>query len=147
MARLIFPIILLLFGLVYLIFTLNLPKSNIGDPNSPMYFPLLIASLLIVMSAIYFIQELRKRSENFTAFAQLLERATLLRIIFTIVFALVYALLFEPLGFLISTILFLGAVLFLINGFKRWLQNILVTIIFSAITWYTFSQLLDVSLP
>ena len=80
-------------------------------------------------------------------FAQLLERATLLRIIFTIVFALVYALLFEPLGFLISTILFLGAVLFLINGFKHWFQNILVTIIFSAIAWYTFSQLLDVSLP
>ncbi|WP_250543369.1 tripartite tricarboxylate transporter TctB family protein, partial [Staphylococcus pseudoxylosus] len=60
---------------------------------------------------------------------------------------IIYAFIFEPFGFLISTILFLGCIMFLINGYKRWLQNILVTVIFSGIAWYTFSQLLDVSLP
>ncbi|WP_439709897.1 hypothetical protein [Staphylococcus equorum] len=43
--------------------------------------------------------------------------------------------------------MFLGVIMFLINGYKRWLQNILVTVIFSGIAWYTLAQLLNVSLP
>ncbi|MGJ5708507.1 tripartite tricarboxylate transporter TctB family protein, partial [Staphylococcus equorum] len=72
---------------------------------------------------------------------------TFIRIVLTIVLTVIYALIFERLGFLISTIIFLGAIMFLINGYKRWLQNILVTVIFSGIAWYTFAQLLNVSLP
>lgn len=147
MSRLVFPLVLILFGVIYLVLTINIPKSNIGDPNSPMYFPLLIGLLLVVMSIIYFFQEFKKRNQKFTAFSQLLEKRTFIRIILTIILAIIYAFIFEPFGFLISTILFLGCIMFLINGYKRWLQNILVTVIFSGIAWYTFSQLLDVSLP
>lgn len=77
----------------------------------------------------------------------LLQKKTLIRLGATVVMIIIYALIFERLGFLISTILFLGGVLFLINGVKHWLQNIIVALVFSGITWYTFSQLLDVSLP
>lgn len=147
MSRLVFPLVLILFGVIYLVLTINIPKSNIGDPNSPMYFPLLIGLLLVVMSIIYFFQEFKKRNQKFTAFSQLLEKRTFIRIVLTIILAIIYAFIFEPFGFLISTILFLGCIMFLINGYKRWLQNILVTVIFSGIAWYTFSQLLDVSLP
>ncbi|RIO56610.1 tripartite tricarboxylate transporter TctB family protein, partial [Mammaliicoccus sciuri] len=52
MSRLVFPLVLILFGVIYLVLTINIPKSNIGDPNSPMYFPLLIGLLLVVMSII-----------------------------------------------------------------------------------------------
>ena len=147
MSRLVFPILLILFGVIYLVLTLNIPKSNIGNPNSPMYFPMLVGLLLLIMSIAYFFQEFKKRNESFIAFSQLLERKTFIRIILTIVLTVIYALIFERLGFLISTIVFLGGIMFLINGYKRWLQNILVTVIFSGIAWYTFSQLLDVSLP
>lgn len=147
MLRLVFPVLLILFGVIYLVLTLNIPKSNIGNPNSPMYFPMIVGLLLLIMSIVYFFQEFKKRNESFTAFSQLLERKTFIRIILTIVLTVIYALTFERLGFLISTIVFLGGIMFLINGYKRWLQNILVTVIFSGIAWYTFSQLLDVSLP
>lgn len=147
MSRLVFPVLLILFGVVYLVVTINIPKSNIGDPNSPMYFPMLVGLLLLIMSMVYFYQEFKKRHEEFTAFSQLLERKTFIRIILTIILTVIYALIFEHLGFLISTIIFLGAIMFLINGYKRWLQNILVTVIFSGIAWYTFAQLLNVSLP
>lgn len=147
MSRLVFPILLILFGVIYLVLTINIPKSNIGDPNSPMYFPMLAGLLLLIMSVIYFFQEFKKRHETFTAFSQLFERRTFMRIVITIVLTIIYALTFESLGFLISTIIFLGAIMFLINGYKRWLQNILVTVIFSGIAWYTFAQLLNVSLP
>lgn len=147
MSRLVFPLVLILFGVIYIVLTINIPKSNIGDPNSPMYFPLLIGLLLVVMSIIYFFQEFKKRHQKFTAFSKLLEKRTFIRIVVTIILAIIYAFIFERFGFLISTILFLGCIMFLINGYKRWLQNILVTVIFSGIAWYTFSQLLDVSLP
>ena len=147
MSRLVFPVLLIIFGIVYITLTLNLQKSNIGDPNSPMYFPMLLGILLTVMSCIYFIQEYRKRHLTFKAFSQLFEKATFIRIILTIILAVIYAFIFERLGFLVSTVLFLGAIMFLINGYQRWLQNILVTVIFSGIAWYTFSQKLDVSLP
>lgn len=60
MARLMPPILLTLLGIIYLVLTLNVQRSRIGDPNSPMYFPLLISVLLIVMSVIYFFQEYKK---------------------------------------------------------------------------------------
>ena len=144
MSRLVFPILLILFGLIYLVLTLNIPTSNIGNPNSLMYFPILVGLLLLIMSIVYFFQEFKKRHETFS---QLLERKTFIRIVLTITLTIIYALIFERLGFLISTIIFLGAIMFLINGYKRWLQNILVTVIFSGIAWYTFAQLLNVSLP
>lgn len=54
MVRLIAPIVCFVVGVIYLLLSLNLPISRIGDPQSPKYFPILIASLLIVMSIIYF---------------------------------------------------------------------------------------------
>ena len=147
MARLMPPILLTLLGIIYLVLTLNVQRSRIGDPNSPMYFPLLISVLLIVMSVIYFFQEYKKRHEHFEILDLLLQKKTLIRLGATVVMIIIYALIFERLGFLISTILFLGGVLFLINGVKHWLQNIIVALVFSGITWYAFSQLLDVSLP
>lgn len=56
MSRFVFPVLLILFGLIYLMLTLNIPKSNIGDPNSPMYFPMLVGLLLLIMSIVYFFQ-------------------------------------------------------------------------------------------
>lgn len=68
-------------------------------------------------------------------------------IISTLILAIIYAFVFEKIGFLISTILFLGALLFVLNGRKKWVTNIVVSVIFSISAWYVFSQLLHVSLP
>lgn len=61
MVRLIAPIVCFVVGVIYLLLSLNLPISRIGEPQSPKYFPILIASLLIVMSIIYFFQMLRDK--------------------------------------------------------------------------------------
>jgi len=68
-------------------------------------------------------------------------------IISTLVLAIIYAFVFEKIGFLISTILFLGGLLFVINGRKKWVTNIVISFVFSFTAWYAFSQLLKVSLP
>ncbi|EKU50532.1 tripartite tricarboxylate transporter TctB family protein [Staphylococcus massiliensis] len=147
MVRYVTPIILILVGMIYLIFSLNLPKARIGDANGPLYFPIIVGSILCIMSVVYLFQEFRKRHERFDFFKPFLNQRTLKLLVGSIVTIVVYALIFERVGFLISTILFLGIIMFLVNGHKKWLLNIVVSIIFSTVLWYTFSVLLGVSLP
>lgn len=65
----------------------------------------------------------------------------------TCLFSILYAILFDKLGYVISTILFLQGVLFLFNGFKKWKTNTVVVLIFSLFIYILFSKLLGVYLP
>ncbi|EMR06882.1 Tripartite tricarboxylate transporter TctB family protein [Bhargavaea cecembensis DSE10] len=141
------PVFLMIVGLAFLISAINLPKANLGNPNGPLYFPVGISILLIVLSVIYLIQELRKAREANDHIRELFTGRTPVLILSTIVLGVVYALIFETLGFLVSTILFLGALLFVVNGPRKWVSNIIVTLAFSFMTWYAFGELLGVSLP
>lgn len=147
MARLITPMFFLGVGIVYLILTFNLTRSRVGDPNGPLYFPLLIGALLVVFSLIYFIQEWKQRSEKFEQLKELFIGRAPFLIVSTLVLIFVYTFLFERIGFLFSTIIFLTGLLFIVNGKKPWIKNILIAIIFSFVSWYSFSELLNVSLP
>jgi len=147
MARLITPLILIAAGAIYLFMSFDITKSRVGDPNGPLYFPIMIGFLLVIFSVIYFIQEWMKRGEKFEALKELFTGRTPFLVISTLVLVLLYTFIFERIGFLFSTMLILTALLFIVNGRKRWIQNILIAVIFSFVSWYTFSELLSVSLP
>ena len=134
-------------GIIYLVMTLNLPKARLGDPNGPMYFPIIIALLLIGASIIYFFQEWKIRKIEFKEFQLVKEGKAPLYLIATIVLMLIYTFLFERIGFLYSTMLFLGGLMFLLNGRKKWIYNVIIAVAFSFVTWYSFGVLLQVSLP
>lgn len=141
------PVFLILLSIVGLIASLNLPKANLGNPNGPIYFPATISIFLLIFSLIYLIQEFRSLDQVNEKVVELSSGRTPMLIGATIVLAIGYALIFDFLGFLVSTIIFLGLLLFLVNGPKKWLVNISVTLVFSFLTWYAFSELLGVSLP
>ena len=147
MLRFATPLFFMIVGFIYLVSTLNLPKATLGDPNGPMYFPLIIALLIIVSSGFYFFQEWKLRKEEFKEFRLVKEGKAPLYLIVTIVLMLIYTFLFERIGFLYSTILFLGGLMFLLNGRKKWIYNIVIAVAFSFVTWYSFAVLLQVSLP
>ncbi|GAB3055123.1 tripartite tricarboxylate transporter TctB family protein [Virgibacillus ainsalahensis] len=147
MARLITPVFFLGIGIVYLLLTSNLTRSRVGDPNGPLYFPLLVGAVLVLFSIIYFVQEWRQRDEKFEQLKALFTGRAPFLIVSTLVLIFVYTFLFERIGFLISTIIFLTGLLFVINGRKPWIKNILISVIFSFVSWYSFSELLNVSLP
>lgn len=147
MVRFITPFFTVVVGIVFLIASLNLPKSNLGNPNGPIYFPVLIAVILIVSGLVYLFQEIKARGFAFKDFAALREGKSPMYLGITLVLMIFYTIAFERIGFLLSTILFLGGLLFLLNGAKKWLANVLVAIIFSFVTWYAFGTLLQVSLP
>lgn len=141
------PIFFILFSSVFLIASINLPKASLGNPNAPMYFPAGLSIIMLIFSIIYLFQELKKLDKENKYIKQMLSGRTPKLIGFTILLGVIYAFVFDRIGFLYSTILYLGGLLFYINGIKKWLVNIIVTIAFSFLSWYAFSVLLGVSLP
>ncbi|KGX91232.1 tripartite tricarboxylate transporter TctB family protein [Pontibacillus marinus] len=148
MARLIMPLLFFVVSIGVIIATLNLPKARLGNPNAPVYFPMMLGIFLLILSIVYFIQEWRKTEmEEKEAVQELLQGRVPKLIGLSLLLALGYTLIFEWIGFLISTILFMASLLFLINGKKKWMVNIATALIFSFASWYAFGVLLQVSLP
>ncbi|WP_082233197.1 tripartite tricarboxylate transporter TctB family protein [Halobacillus massiliensis] len=59
---------------------------------------------------------------------------------------LIYIFLFEMIGFLIMTALFVfGCAAFL--GYRRWVTNVIVSLLFPGILYYVFNYLLQIRLP
>lgn len=145
--RFLIPGITIVIAIIYLILTYNLPQSNIGDPTAAQKYPLLIGYALLILSILYLISEFKNEDSVREAFKIFADKELTIKVIVTLGLCLVYTFIFETLGFLISTFLFLGVLLFLINGSKKWLLNIIIALVFSVVTWYAFAELLKVSLP
>ncbi|WP_411842720.1 tripartite tricarboxylate transporter TctB family protein [Salinicoccus sp. HZC-1] len=145
--RFIVPSIILVISVIYLILTFNLPESKVGNPTAAMNYPLLIGFSLLGLSILYILSEVKDKKKAFTAYKIFADKELTIKVIIVLVLCLGYTFLFERIGFLISTVLFLTALLFLINGRRKWLLNIIVAVLFSAVSWYTFAELLSVSLP
>lgn len=148
--RYVVPIFFILVGVAFLIGTLNLSEAPTGNPNAPKYFPALISIFLIIMSVVHFIKELASGSEKNEELAAILKNRTPYLIIGSLILGLFYTVIFLQVGFLISTVLFLGLLLFLVNGIRtkrKWIVNIAVSVLFSFVIWYGFAKLLNVSLP
>lgn len=148
MARLIMPILFFFVSIGVIVATLNLPQAKLGNPNAPIYFPMMLGVFLLFLSIVYFIQEWRKSEmEEKEAVQELLQGRVPKLIGLSLLLALGYTFIFEWVGFLLSTILFMASLLFLINGKRKWIVNIATALIFSFVSWYAFGVLLQVSLP
>ncbi|WP_408009251.1 tripartite tricarboxylate transporter TctB family protein [Pseudalkalibacillus sp. A8] len=145
--KLAFPIVLLIISGIFLIASFNVPKANLGNPNGPLYFPIGLSVLMLIFCIGYLFQELKNLQKEDENIRLLIAGRTPKLIFVTVLLGIGYAFIFEQTGFLIATILFLGALLFFLNGVKKWKANIIVSLCFSFITWYAFSELLGVSLP
>ncbi|HEX6922600.1 MAG TPA: tripartite tricarboxylate transporter TctB family protein [Bacillales bacterium] len=141
------PIFFVLISIIYFILTINLPEASLGDPNAPRYFPLMVSVFLFVVSMSYLIQVIRKGEKDNPELKQLFSKRILFLSISTLVLGVIYSFLFLRIGFIPSTILFLGALLFVVNGWRKWMTNIIVAVVFSFAFWYAFEKLLHISLP
>ena len=141
------PVFLILVSCLFLVGSFNLPKANLGNPNGPLYFPIGLSFLLLIFSILYLFQELKTLNKENKKITLMLAGRTPKLIGLTVLLGVGYAFIFEIIGFLFSTVLFLGALLFVVNGKQKWKVNVIVTVCFSFLSWYAFSVLLGVSLP
>ncbi len=150
-------------GAVYLIMSLALPRAAVGMPQAPKVFPLGLSVIMLGLGAALVIQQylaaLQKAKSGASptvgkqpaAKAKAKEKGRLedhtKKIILTVANGVLYALLFSPIGYVLSTIIFLGLELLLFSGLKRWKMILTVSLVFSIFVYVLFSTALGVYLP
>jgi len=138
-------------GLIYLWTALHLPTNRIGDPLGPKAFPALVAGGLILSGLLLFL-EIRKKRRAMTAgeaplhTASPVNRHQLIILSGMVAWTAIYYAVFEYLGYLLATPLFLfGLLSYFHRG--RHVVNVLVAIGFAGVVYALFSLLLGVPLP
>lgn len=139
----------LVLGLVYTVVSLQLPVASIGSPYAPKVFPLLIGLFTIGVALALVVQESRKQAAAGSATTTMegFDLETLKPIGMVTGLCILYALIFDHLGYVLATILFIEGVMMVFNGVKKWKQNTLVAVIFSVFIYILFAKILSVYLP
>lgn len=138
----------LFLGVIYAVQAFNLPKAMIGNPWAPVYFPIGLGILMAALGLLQIVLEARKGLTNLEGVKRPKFQASSLKLIFgAAALCILYAFIFEKLGFIPSTLVFLGALLFLINGPRAWKLNSTLTVCFTLGAWYIFVKLFQINLP
>ena len=139
-------IVSILVGVVYSIQAYSLPRATIGNPMAPVLFPLALGLIMTLCGIVLVVLELKKCGWQFSISKPSLNYTGKL-IAFTCIASIIYAFLFEEIGYVLSTFLFMEAILFAINGKEQWKINTIVSLCFSVGIYVIFSKLLGIVLP
>lgn len=143
------------FGMIYTVGAIMMPMASVGNPIAPKIFPLILGIGLTILGSLYTAKEYKhwkeeqasEKMKKINPEEQEIERKTNKLIIFTALAGIAYAVIFEHVGYIISTSLFIGIIMFAINGRKKWMTNLGVAVIFSVAVYMIFSNLLAIPLP
>ncbi len=145
--RIIFVCILILTG-VYFWATSKIPTLEIGDPLGPKAFPRLLGIGLLIAAAMLLAEMIkaRKSASADVAPTEAPDRSTYKIVAGVVVATGIYFALFEPLGYAISTTLFL---LVMTSYFHKghMLTNVLTSVLYGFVSYYAFTKWLGVNLP
>ncbi len=135
-------------GLTWAVAALRLPDAAFGNPAAPKIYPLIIAIGMVVLSLWLFAAEMKKQKAGKAqkkASFKLTPEGRL--VAFVSIGCIIYALVFETLGYIISTTVFIEAVMLYISKGKKMLVPTIVAILFSAGVYVVFGKLLGITLP
>lgn len=135
-------------GIFYLINALGIKNASIGNAFAPKIFPIALGVLMIVFSTILIIRENKILEPiNFAVFSKDKIDKNAKLIFLTALACIFYGMIFETLGYVLSTIVFLEIIITLFNGIKNFKINTIVAICFSGVIYFVFSNLLGIILP
>jgi putative tricarboxylic transport membrane protein len=131
---------------VYFYATTLIPTLEIGDPLGPKAFPRLLGACLLIGAGLLFIEMWKDRKVPQPPPAPgPRDLRHLWAIAGTTVWMGIYYTVFEKLGYVVATTIFLLALMAWFNRGK-WLANVLSTVLFSVLSFVMFVKL-DVNLP
>ena len=128
----------------YLIATWNLQTVPIGDPLGPRAYPAMLGVGLLVAAAMIFFEARRAAAGSNEAPSTPLLPSR--KVLGAIVGTMVFILLFEPLGFLLASALYLFAMMTVFHP-GHLATNSAVALGFTLAAYVLFNHLLGVSLP
>lgn len=142
-------VLVIVFGIAYLMMSLVLPKASIGNAMGPIYFPIILGIILILIGLLLFAKS--DKSQIAKVFEAMGNRSPkdkeVTRMVsITCAVAIIYGLIFEHVGFILATFFFMMSILFLTNG-KKIVVNTLVSSIFSVVIFALFNYALGIPLP
>jgi putative tricarboxylic transport membrane protein len=139
----IISLILLVFAGVYLALSYRLPAFPYAIIDSDV-LPKGLGYLLIILAIVLFLQAKDDTDEEKKG--RYVKKEDVVILFSVLASLLVYIFLLEPMGFLLSTILFLLVIPFVL-GFKKKVTTVLVAFLFSGVMYYSFNYLLNITLP
>ncbi|MFH1574695.1 MAG: tripartite tricarboxylate transporter TctB family protein [Acidobacteriota bacterium] len=142
-------VVILALAIGYIAMTLSLPEAPVGNPSEPRVFPLTLGILMAVLGAALLVQGLRagKGAGEAGLWRSPGRGASSAKIAATALLGIGYGMVFDNLGYVLSTTLFLFAVLSLFNGPRRWAVNAAVSALFSLLIYMLFAKALGIYLP
>lgn len=122
---------------------IKLPQAGATFLSGTKIFLILIVFMTVVFSIIIFLQDFKKGA---VVDKLVLDKKVLKTIGIYVVIFVIYTLIFETVGFIISTIFLLTALLSILNKGKI-KANLLIGIIFPITIYLIFAKLFSISLP
>lgn len=131
-----------LIGSVYTFSTFMLADARVGIPYEPKVFPAILGISLLILGFCLIVEEIKKNKVNPPESSKpFVFDDNFKKILYTILNGFVYALLFDRIGYVFSTIVFLEVQLDVFRGFGKWKNSTIVAVSFSLICYFIFSKL------
>ncbi|WP_075618495.1 tripartite tricarboxylate transporter TctB family protein [Paenisporosarcina indica] len=131
----------LLIGLLFVIESRSISVSSYGSTVGPNIFPMALGAILILLSIRLLFETTKYKPEDGSK-----EPLQYKKFIIIFVSAAVYAGVLEPIGYVISTFIFL-LIAFQTMERGKWLSSIIIAGVFSFGVYYFFVEFLGGSLP
>lgn len=132
-----------LLGITYTIATFSLPSAALGIPYEPKVFPGLLGISLIILGTFLVIEEYKKSKtdEAQSKGSEIAFNKNAKEILATIFNGLLYTIIFNRLGYVFSTFIFLEIQLWIFSGKAAIKRSTIVAISFSVICYFLFTSL------
>ncbi|AYC30144.1 tripartite tricarboxylate transporter TctB family protein [Paenisporosarcina cavernae] len=134
-------IVFLLIGLLFVIESQSISQSAYGSSVGPNIFPMALGIILLLLSIKLLFETMKYKTSNGEK-----ERLQYKKFLIIFVSAVAYAAALEPIGYVISTFLFL-VIAFQTMERGKWLSTLLIASFFSLGVYYFFAEFLGGSLP
>ena len=141
-------IITIAVGIAYTIMTFQLPDASIGRAAEPKIFPAILGIAFIILGVLLLIDDTIKNSKKEKKeTVQFSIGNNGKKIVVTVVNAILYVYLFNIIGYVFATIIFLEIELLIFGGLKAWKVSTIVAVLFSVIAFLIFNVFLGIYLP
>lgn len=135
----------ILLAVIYLWATTKIPTLEIGDPLGPKAFPNLLGIAFLLAAGMFGLELWRDRAKAREDTGSPFEKHVMVVLAVVTAWTAVYYFIFNPLGFIVATSIFLFPLMAFFNRGK-WIANILSAVGFSILIYWLFVKL-DVNLP
>nr|WP_263327659.1 tripartite tricarboxylate transporter TctB family protein [Neobacillus sp. Marseille-Q6967] len=134
-------VLFLAIGVLFIIGSKNLASSSYGSAVGPDIFPLILGSILVLLSIRLFYETIIIKNKNSSK--EKIQYKPFL-IIFTA--TLIYILTLETIGYVITTFLFLF-VCFQTMERTKWMTSLIISASFSGLVYFLYVEILKGTLP